>query len=368
MADRSDVCVLLPTLDESATVGDVVAGFREHGFDDVLVIDGGSTDGTRERAREAGARIVVQRGDGKGQAVREAVADHVDRPYVLLADADATYRPADADAMLDPLLDGRADHVIGDRFADMKPGAMSRLNRLGNRIVNRAFAAIHGEAYADVLSGYRAFTRASFLRLDLSAEGFGIETELSVECVKRGVDVAVVPITYRPRPDGSDTNLRPFRDGGIIFLELYRKAKTTNPLFYFGSVGLASALAGTLAAGYVLYEWIVRGVGHEIIAVAGAGAILVGVQLLLFGFLADMILTLLREPPPGRPVAGTGTGTEAGTGSGPEPEPERGATPGAGSNSGVGSKPEPEPGPEPEPEPGSESESGASTPRETTGG
>lgn len=295
MASRDDVCVLLPTYNEAATIADVVEGYRTEGLENVLVIDGGSEDDTRERAAEAGARVVEQSGDGKGQAVREAVHEHVDADFVLMADADATYDAADADAMLEPLLSGDAEHVIGNRFADMREGAMTRLNRIGNRIINGAFRLIHGENYRDILSGYRAFTRESFERLTLSAEGFGIETEMAVECVKHDVTVAVVPITYRPRPSGSDTNLNPVRDGGIIFLELFRKAKTNNPLFYFGSVGAASMTAGLAVAAYVLYDWLAYGIGHQILAIVAAAGVLLGFQLLMFGFLADMMLTLHRE-------------------------------------------------------------------------
>lgn len=295
MPTFDDVCVLLPAYNEAATIADVVTAYREEGLENVLVIDGGSEDDTRELAEGAGGRVVEQRGSGKGQAVREAVHEHVQADYVLMADADATYDASDAKAMLDPLLSGEADHVIGNRFADMRDGAMTRFNRVGNRLINAAFRTIHGEDFGDILSGYRAFTRDSFEQLNLTAEGFGIETELAVECVKHGFNVAVVPITYRPRPSGSDTNLNPVRDGGLIFLELYRKAKTNNPLFYFGSVGLASALGGVAVALYVLYDWIAHGIGHEILAVVSASGILLGIQLLMFGFLADMILTLHRE-------------------------------------------------------------------------
>ncbi|RAW45537.1 TIGR04182 family glycosyltransferase [Halorubrum sp. 48-1-W] len=295
MSDFDDVCVLLPAYEEAETVGTVVSSFREAGLPNVLVVDGGSTDGTREIASEAGARVVEQSGEGKGQAIREGVREHVEAPYVLMADADATYDAGDAHAMLEPLLAGEAEHVVGNRFADMRPGAMTRLNRVGNRLINGAFRAIHGEDYGDILSGYRAFTRESFGRLTLTADGFGVETEMAVECVKQRVSVAVVPVTYRPRPDGSSTNLHPVRDGGVIFLELYRKAKTNNPLFYFGSVGTVSTLAGALMAAFVLYRWIVFDVGHEIIAVAATGAIILGMQLVVFGVLADMILSLHRE-------------------------------------------------------------------------
>ncbi|MFB6307808.1 MAG: S-layer glycoprotein N-glycosyltransferase AglJ [Haloarculaceae archaeon] len=294
MADSDDVCVLVPTYNEGETIGDVVAGFHAQGYENVLVIDGGSTDGTQDAAREHGARVVEQSGSGKGQAVREALG-LVESPYVLLVDGDATYRPEDADRMLEPLVSGEADHVIGNRFADMKPGAMTQLNQVGNRIINRAFATIHGRDLADILSGYRAFTLESIERLNLTADGFGIETEMAVECVKRDVSTAVVPITYEPRPDESETNLRPFRDGGVILLTLYQMAKTNNPLFYFGSVGLLSTLTGLGLATYVAYEWFVRSTSHEVIAIVAASGVLFGVQLLMFGVLSDMIVAVNRE-------------------------------------------------------------------------
>ncbi|WP_324758449.1 S-layer glycoprotein N-glycosyltransferase AglJ [Haloarcula montana] len=295
MADRDDVCVLLPTYNEAATIGAVVNGFREEGFENVLVIDGGSSDDTTDIADSAGARVVEQSGSGKGQAVREAVRRHIDAAYVLMADGDETYRPDEADRMLEPLFDGRAEHVIGNRFADMQPGAMSRLNQTGNRVINWAFSVIHGHQYVDILSGYRAFTRESFEQLSLSSDGFGIETEMAVECVKHSVRVTVVPITYEPRPDESETNLNPFRDGATIILTLYRMAKTNNPLFYFGSVGFGSIGLGIVLGAYVAYDWFANSISHEVIAMVGGIAIVLGLQLLMFGVLSDMIVTVNRE-------------------------------------------------------------------------
>ncbi|MWV40421.1 S-layer glycoprotein N-glycosyltransferase AglJ [Natrialba sp. INN-245] len=288
-----EVCVLIPTLDEAATIGDVIDGFYEHGYTNVVVVDGDSSDDTREIASDRGAQVFVQSGDGKGQAVREAL-EYIDVPYVLMLDGDGTYDPADAERMLEPLSRGY-EHVIGNRFADMDDDAMRALNGFGNRLINRSFRFIHGADYDDILSGYRAFTTESFERLSLDSDGFTIETELAVECVKHGVDTTVVPVSYSARPEESETNLHPITDGGTIILALYSLAKTNNPLFYFGSLGVSGIAAGGLLGAYVLWRWVQYGVGHEILALASAAAILLGVQLLMFGVLSDMLVTLHRE-------------------------------------------------------------------------
>ncbi|MCT9097033.1 S-layer glycoprotein N-glycosyltransferase AglJ [Haloarchaeobius sp. HME9146] len=299
MADSDDVCVLVPTYNEAATIGEVIDGLREEGFEDVLVIDGHSSDDTREIAEERGARVVKQsgtgRGSGKGEAVREGVLQHIDAEYVLMLDGDGTYKPEEAHDMLEPLFAGRAEHVIGDRFANMESGAMTRLNRFGNRMINTGFHVVHGQNFRDILSGYRAFTRDSFERMTLNAEGFGIETELAVECARQGIRTEVVDITYLARPDESETNLRPFRDGGAILLTLYLRSKTHNPLFYFGSVGGISGLAGLFVGAWVGYEWFFRSVPHDILAMLAGVLVLLGVQLVMFGVLADTIVSLHRE-------------------------------------------------------------------------
>ncbi len=294
MVDPVDVCVLLPTLNEAETIGDVIDGFREEGFENVLVVDGDSDDGTRSIAESHGARVMIQSGSGKGQAVREAVGS-IDAPYVLMADGDGTYRPQDAKAMLEPLSEGRVAHVIGNRFADMEPGAMTRLNTFGNRLINRLFSVIHGRYLSDILSGYRAFTRESFDRFRLDADGFGIETELAVECVRQGVTTEVVPIRYESRPGSSETNLNPFRDGGRIVLTLYALAKTNNPLFYFGSVASLGAVSGVGVGLFVGYRYVAYGTSHEVLALLSAFLILLSVQLLMFGVLSDILVSVTRE-------------------------------------------------------------------------
>jgi len=294
MSEYEDVCALVPTRNEAATIADVVDGLYDVGVGHVLVVDGNSGDETPKIAEEHGAEVVQQTGDGKGQAVRQGV-DRIDESYVLLLDGDGTNPPEQAPRLLDPLVAGDAEHVVGDRTADMRPGAMSNLNQFGNRLINRAFRRIHGEDYGDILSGYRAFTTDSFDRMFLSAEGFGIETEMAVECARHDIPVEVVPTTYRPRPEGSETNLHPISDGARIIITLYSLAKTSNPLFYFGSIGAGFGAVGTALAVWIGYEWFGRGISHEALTVVAGVVLLLGVQLLIFGVLSDLVVTLHRE-------------------------------------------------------------------------
>lgn len=294
MDDESQVCVLIPTFNEAEAIEAVIEGITAEGFDRVLVIDGGSTDGTPDLARDAGAEVMHQSRSGKGQAVMEAV-DSIERPYVLMLDGDGTYRPEDAHAVLEPVIAGTADHAVGNRFARMEPGAMTGLNRFGNRQINRLFRLIHRRELHDILSGYRAFTTDSFEALTLNAEGFGIEAEMSGECARHGQTIVEVPITYEQRTGETETKLRPIRDGAVILTTLYLIARMNNPLFFFGILGVIAMLFGVGLGAYVGYRWYVVGISHEVLAVVSSFLILLGFLLVMFGVLSDMIVSLHQE-------------------------------------------------------------------------
>lgn len=218
----SETCVFIPTLNEVATIGSVVEGFREQGFDNVLVYDGGSTDGTVDRARAQGARVTRGPGAGKGLALQRALETEIDTSYTVMIDGDGTYHPDEVDILLDSLTNGGYEHVIGNRFAGIEPGAMTVVNQVGNWMFNVLFAFVYQKWYADILSGYRAFTRESVESMTLTERGFGIETELTAQCAVDNIPTDVVPITYSPRPDGSNSKLSPLRDGAVICSALFR--------------------------------------------------------------------------------------------------------------------------------------------------
>jgi len=286
--------VLIPTLNEAGSIRGVIEGFRSMGFQDILVIDGHSTDGTPDLAREAGARVIVQSGSGKGQALLEAFG-LIDKEYIVLIDGDGTYLPSEVDRLLDPLIRGRADHVIGNRFSNLRGGSLKRLNLVGNWLINLLFGIIYGVRLRDILSGYRAFTRSGISSLDLSVTGFEIESEITIESLKKGLRIVEVPITYLPRAGGTRTKLSPLRDGPKIMLTIYRLAKTQNPLFYFGLMGAIFGSVGFLLGLYVVRDWLHGRIEHIPLTILTAILIIVGFQLFLMGIQGDMMATMHRE-------------------------------------------------------------------------
>ncbi|PAV12596.1 glycosyl transferase [Methanosarcina spelaei] len=289
-----DVCILIPTLNEAATIGQLIKDFKQEGFSNILVIDGNSKDGTGQIAEAEGAKVVMQTGKGKGQAMIQAF-ELIESPYIIMVDGDGTYLTREARSLLRPLLEDSADHVIGNRLENYSKGAFTRFNLVGNHLINIFFDVAYGVKLKDILSGYRAFTLESVRELELNKTGFEIETEISVECILKKQRVEEVPITYLPRSKKGATKLNPVKDGFRIGSTIYRLAKMHNPMFYFGIIGSIFILTGLFTGIFVVIEWWSRDITHEQLSVLTTLLIVFGLQMYIFGLLSDFILTLHRQ-------------------------------------------------------------------------
>ena len=291
--NNADVCILIPTLNEAATIGQLIKDFKKDGFSNILVIDGNSRDGTGQIAEAEGARVVMQSRKGKGQAMIQAF-ELIESPYVVMIDGDGTYLAREAPSLLEPILEGRADHVIGNRLENYSPGAFTKLNIVGNRLINIFFDVAYGVSLKDILSGYRAFTLDSMRELELNKTGFEIETEISVECILKAQRVEEVQITYLPRSEKGATKLNPVKDGFRIGSTIYRLVKVHNPMFYFGIIGSFFVLAGLLTGAFVIIQWS-QGITRIPLSILTALFVIFGLQMFIFGMLSDLIVTLHRQ-------------------------------------------------------------------------
>jgi len=212
------IVVILPTLNEEETIGRVIdeiprQALEEGGYKvQVLVVDGNSTDRTRQIAEEKGASIIVERRKGKGIAVTGALSS-VDADFIFMLDADATYPPGAIPDMLKML--GSHHAVIGSRLKGRREkGAMRRLNLVGNRLLSLIATVFYCKRISDVCSGLWGFRGEVVKNLNLRATAFDLEAELFSQLAKRGYSIAEIPIYYRRR--ASPPKLRPLRDGTRI--------------------------------------------------------------------------------------------------------------------------------------------------------
>ena len=225
-------------------------------------------------------------------AIQQAF-EMIQEDFIVMIDGDGTYLPSEVDRLLNPVLSGQADHVVGNRFSDYAKGAFTRLNLQGNKIINRLFSFAYGVQLEDILSGYRAFTRQTIKDMDLNKAGFEIETEMTIESIKKELRVLEVPITYQARVK-SVTKLNPIRDGIRIWNTLYSLVKTHNPMFYFGLIGACFIFVGTISGIFVIYDWF-RNIEHIPLTIFTALMIITGVQVFIFGQLGNLIVALQKD-------------------------------------------------------------------------
>jgi glycosyltransferase involved in cell wall biosynthesis len=302
------VAVLVPCFNEEAAVATVVADFRDSlPTAKIFVYDNNSSDRTAEVARAAGAEVRSERRQGKGHVVRRMFSD-VDADIYVLVDGDATYDARSAPRMIDRLMSDHLDMVVGFRV-DQAEAAYRPGHRTGNLMLTGFLSSVFGEAFKDILSGYRVFSRRFVKSFPVLSDGFEIETELSVHALELALPVAEIETPYYARPAGSFSKLNTWRDGFRILgtiLKLYRSEK---PLRFFTAVGIFLMLVSIGLAVPVIVTYLEQGLVPRLpTAVLSMGLMIMAVLAVSSGLVLDTVTRGRREmkllaylsQPPGR--------------------------------------------------------------------
>jgi dolichol-phosphate mannosyltransferase len=221
------VRVIIPVLNEAESLPLVLRELREHMPRAlVTVVDGHSTDATREVARELGVPMIVQEGDGKGSAVAQALKllDVQNDDILVMMDGDYTYSAKDARRLVQRLEADGYDLVAGSRLHGRREeGSLSKFNLIGNRILTRFAEMLHNYTAKDVCTGLWVFRGSAMEELSLN-EGFELEAGLFASAANSSLSMSWVPIDYRRRRYGQP-KLESIRDGFKIIQLLCREAK-----------------------------------------------------------------------------------------------------------------------------------------------
>lgn len=199
--DDLAISVIIPALNEAESIGWVLEAIPPGLVDEIVVVDGGSSDHTAEIARAHGCRVIEQLQRGYGRACATGVAAARGEMVVFL-DADGADDPGQLADVLDPVVRGQADLSLGSRLAGkMAPGAMPWHQRFGNWLAAWLIRRLYALQVTD-LSPFRAVCRQSLLDLEMEEMTYGWPTEMMVKAARSGWRVAEVPVPYRPRLAG----------------------------------------------------------------------------------------------------------------------------------------------------------------------
>jgi glycosyltransferase involved in cell wall biosynthesis len=239
------VSVVIPCLNEAETIVECVTRassvLEENGLaGEVIVVDNGSTDGSGDLARGAGAAVVEEPRRGYGSAYLAGL-DVARGDYIVMVDADLTYDFREIPRFVHEL-DNGAQFVVGNRMKSIQPGAMPLLSRLGNPLLSGFLNVLHRTNIRDVHCGMRAIRRDMLPVLNLRTVGMEFASEMVIRAAREHLDVREVPIELHPRV--GDSKLSPFRDGWRHL----RLILVYNPTFLFLLPGLVMLFAGSLIA------------------------------------------------------------------------------------------------------------------------
>jgi glycosyltransferase involved in cell wall biosynthesis len=221
---KTIVSIIIPAYNEEKNLGNVLVELHNDPdlakiHHEILVVDDGSTDNTKEIASRNGVKVLSNKiNQGKGHSLKVGF-EHAKGEFIITMDADGSHDPKDIKKLLLPVLNG-SDIAIGTRFNTSEGRkTTTTANLFGNYLINLVLMIITGAAVTDSQSGFRAYKSKVLKEITISSKGFEIETELTLKPIRNGYSLKEVPIFVRDRKNGL-SHVKPIRDGLRIFKEL----------------------------------------------------------------------------------------------------------------------------------------------------
>ena len=297
-ASNQLIAVILPAYNEELTIADTVKAFHAALPEAVIyIINNNSSDRTREFAEQAlqqlscAGRVLNEIRQGKGSALRRAFIE-IDADIYVLADADLTYPADQARELMAPVIEGRADMVVGDRQSG---GDYARENQrsfhgFGNRLVQWMVNRLFRAKLVDIMSGYRVFSRDFVKTYPVLAEGFQIETDMTLHALHKRLRIIEIPVAYKDRPNGSISKLNTLSDGTRVLFAIAQIFRYYRPLAFFSVLSIILLLSGLAAGAPVFDDWIQYSyIYHVPLAILATGLCIAATMALGIGLILDSV-------------------------------------------------------------------------------
>ncbi len=293
--DQYRIAVLVPCYNEEVAVPKVVKDFKAAlPTAAIYVYDNNSKDGTAAAALAAGAEVRREGHQGKGNVVRRMFTD-IEADIYVLVDGDATYDAPSARAMIALLLQERYDMVVGAR-KHRDDAAYRAGHQAGNWLLTGFVALVFGDAFSDMLSGYRVFSRRFVKSFPVLSGGFEIETELTIHALELGLPAGEIETPYYARLEGSASKLNTWRDGFRILRTILKLYRSERPLQFFSGIGAMLAIMSVGLAIPIIVTYLEIGTVPRLpTAVLATGLMLLASLSIASGLVLDTVTRGRRE-------------------------------------------------------------------------
>jgi glycosyltransferase involved in cell wall biosynthesis len=291
--------VTIPAYNEETSIGAVIEEIPKNinGIDEILilVIDDGSTDRTADIAIQAGAnRILAHKHNmGLAKTFRDGLncALEIGADIIVNTDADLQYNGTEIPKLVAPIVEGRADIVLGDRQIDQLDH-MPRGNVWGNKIATQVIRWTTRLPIKDAQTGFRAFSREAALRMNLTGD-YTYTQETIIQAANKNLRIEQIPVEFRRREGKSRLISSIFRYARSAGVTVFRSFSAYHPFIIFSGIGLACIVLGLIIGFRVIIHFIQTGMVTPYLpsALLTTVLIIVGCLAILFGLLADMIRT-----------------------------------------------------------------------------
>jgi len=296
--NKEKVAVLIPCFNEELTIGKVIKDFKSILKDaEIYVFDNNSTDKSKHIAKKSGAIIFDEFSQGKGNVIR-SMFRLIEADIFIMIDADNTYPADQVKSLMQPIIDKKADMVVGDRLSSGKYASENTrlFHNFGNNLVRLLINTLFKSSLKDIMSGYRVFSRNFVKNIPISSQGFEVETEMTLHALDKKFRITEIPINYRDRPLGSYSKLNTVSDGLKVLKTIFVVFKDFRPLLFFSIISLIFFFSSFFIGLPVINEFIETGLILKIpSAILATGLMLVSVLSLFSGFILDSIAKQRRD-------------------------------------------------------------------------
>jgi glycosyltransferase involved in cell wall biosynthesis len=288
------ITIGLPAYNEEKNIASVITKLKKI-TDSIIVCDDGSSDMTSEISKNLGAVVISHKKNmGYGAALRTIFQKSVelDSDILVTFDADGQHRIEDINKILQPLENNEADVVIGSRFLDNE-SKIPNYRKIGIKVITKVTNASLKKKLTDSQSGFRAYNKHALTQISPSEMGMGISTEILIKASSKGLRIAEIPITILYHDDTSTHN--PVSHGTSVLVSTIKFTSIEHPLKFYGIPSIIFLIIGSAFTYSAIQYYVEIGRLNTNLTVIGAGAILIGLVLLIAAILLYSLVSIVRE-------------------------------------------------------------------------